>query len=215
MKIIVEFERAEQHWSPDTGEQLNYLVFSFAGKEHRVECDEQDIIAAVRSAKGTAEEDLAVEPGGLEAHAAALGRVEEDYAEPYDEDGAEDPISPEQDELEREFGGDLSSVPTHSPFANVAEDPDEVEPAPRRAPPLAADAQRRQNIAATLAARPRSREKLAQEKVERLRAAARAPMRRSVEADEAGNPVVQQRPRQAHQEAPSRSSDDDDAFGQG
>ncbi len=219
MRIVVEFERAEQHWNPDTGAQLNYLVFSFGGKTHRIECEEQDIIAAVKESQGRTP---VREPDGLDAHAAALGRIDEEYAEPYEEPVAQplddEGYTPEQEELEREFGGDLGDIPAHSPFANVAEDPDGAVAVVRPKPPLSADAQRRQNIAEMLSSRPRSREKLAQEKMERLRAAARAPMRRSVDVDEAGNPIVAPRPPtsagQPTRGAPTDTGDDD-AFGQG
>jgi hypothetical protein len=205
MKITVEFVRAEQHWDPDTEDQQNFLVFSFAGKEHRIACNEDDIVNAVRSARGPS-----TPTSGLDAHARALSRVEE----PSWEEDAEDEVGDvAAEELEREFGGD---VPVNNPPLTFME-PEPLKPRPSEN----GEQLRRGMIEQGMAARPRTSSSIKADKLARLRQVAqRAPQARP-EKDEMGYPVMagggQSRPAGqptiVRKEVPLGG--DDDPFGQG
>lgn len=205
MKITVDFIRAEQHWDPDTGEQCNFLVFSFAGKEHRVPCSEEDIVGAVRSAKAPA-----ATPDGIEAHAGALRRVEDSSWSEEVEDEVGDVAA---EELEREFGGD---VPVNNPPLTFVE-PEPLKPRPTEN----AERLRRELIEQGMSVRPRTTASVKAEKLARLRQVAqRAPQNR-VGQDEMGYPIVAAAaaPRTSAQPSIVRkeipAANDDDPFGQG
>lgn len=204
MKISVEFVRAEQHWAPDTEEQQNFLVFSFAGKEHRIPCNEDDIVNAVRSARGPS-----TPTSGLDAHARALSRVEEPSWEEDVEDEVGDVAA---EELEREFGGDM---PVNNPPLAF------IEPEPLRSRPTENGEQlRRGMIEQGMAARPRTAASIKADKLARLRQVAQRAPHSRVEKDEMGNPVVvggaarpAGQPTIVRKEIPIGG--DDDPFGQG
>ena len=206
MKIVVDFVRAEQHWNPDTEVQVNYLVFAFGGREHKIACTEEDIIKAVRAAKGSQHEQgseesaadpFAAEPG-LDAHAAALGRVEEESpladhirqqlkAAAAAEEDAEQSADAAAMELEREFGGDFSAddAPVRNPPLTF-----EAVEQPKPRPTENAEKLRKNLIEQGLIGRPRTKAKIVAEKQERMRQIAqRAPYSR-IAADEAGNPLA-------------------------
>lgn len=212
MKIVVDFVRAEQHWNPDTEAQVNYLVlvFAFGGREHKIVCTEEDVIKAVRAAKGSqlitpqheqSSEELAdpfaAEPG-LDAHAAALGRVEEESplaahirtqlkAAAAAEEDEERNADAAAMELEREFGGDFSvdDAPVKNPPLTF-----EAVEQPKPRPTENAEKLRKNLIEQGLIGRPRTKAKIVAEKQERMRQIAqRAPYSR-IAADEAGNPIA-------------------------
>jgi hypothetical protein len=207
MKITVDFIRAEQHWDPDTEEQRNFLVFSFAGKEHRIPCTEDDIVEAVRSAKSPAPAR-----GGIDAHARALHRAEEPSWSEEVEDEVGDVAA---EELEREFGGDIPVV-NNPPLTFV-------EPEPLRPRPTENGEQlRREMIEQGMGARPRTAASIKADKLARLRQVAQRAPHSRVEKDEMGYPVVTggaaaprpaAEPTVVRREIPSIS--DDDPFGQG
>ena len=205
MKITVEFVRAEQHWDPDTEEQQNFLVFSFAGKEHRIACTEDDIVNAVRSARAPS-----TPSNGLDAHARALSRVEE---ESWDE-AAEDEVGDvAAEELEREFGGD---TPVNNPPLTFIE-PEPLKPRPTEN----GEQMRRALIEQGMNSRPRTAASVKADKLARLRQVAQRAPHSRVEKDEMGYPVVAggAAPRPAAQativRSPISPGEDDDPFGQG
>lgn len=162
MRILVEFLRAEQHWIPDTGSQQNFLIFGFGGLEHRVPCEESDIILAIREAQ-------------------ALGIATSEPAESTfvaeDEQG--------EDELEQEMLSEEEPVAARPPvlFENPPDDP-------RLAPQKSSEGLRKELIAKGLEARPRSKTKIVEEKDARRREIARRAPVRTVAMDEFGNPMV-------------------------
>jgi hypothetical protein len=188
MKIVVEFVRAEQHWNPDTEAQVNYLVFAFGGREHKIACTEEDVIKAVRAAKGsqlitpqheTSSEELAdpfADPG-LDAHAAALGRMSDDEDPEADKAAAE---------LEREFGGDFDE---DAPVQNPPVMFEQVD-APKPRPTENSELIRKKLINQGLESRPRSRDKILSEKQARMRQIAQQAPYSRVAADESGNPIT-------------------------
>ena len=205
MKITVEFVRAEQHWDPDTEEQQNFLVFSFAGKEHRIACAEDDIVNAVRSARAPS-----ASTNGLDAHARALSRVEE---QSWEEDAEDEVGDVAAEELEREFGGDM---PVNNPPLTF------IEPEPLKPRPTENGEQlRRGMIEQGMAARPRTASSIKADKLARLRQVAQRAPHSRVEKDEMGYPVVAGGgpPRTAAQPTIVRKEiplgGDDDPFGQG
>lgn len=206
MKITVDFVRAEQHWDPDTGAQHNFLVFSFAGKEHRIECEEEDIVGAVKASRS---EPSAV--SGLDAHASALSRVSEEGWDGSVEDEQGDFAA---EELEREFGGDVPVV-NNPPVAFAA-----IEP-PKPRPTENAEALRRGMIEESLASRGRSGSSIKAEKLARLRQVAQRAPHTRVDKDDMGYPVVAgpavvRKPGQATiVRKEIASGGDDDPFGQG
>jgi hypothetical protein len=173
MKIIVEFIRAEQHWNPDTGAQQNFLVFGFAGREHKIPCEEQDIIQAIRSAPhGT----RAAAPADEDEHAGAFAvSPNPEYSE------GEGP-----DELEQEMLGGLDENQALSNPPVTFENP--VETAAER--PKSDVDQRKEMIEQGLASRPRSRASILKEKNDRMRAVAKLAPMRTIAAGEGGNPDV-------------------------
>lgn len=212
MKITVEFVRAEQHWDPDSGAQQNFLVFSFADREHRIECSEEDIVEAIRASRA-APASASSGVSGLDAHASALGRVTDDDewgGEPEDEYG-----DFAAEELEREFGGDAPVV-NNPPVSFAA-----VEP-PRPRPTENAETLRRGMIEEGLANRARSGSSIKADKLARLREVAQRAPHSRVEKDEMGYPVVTGpvvarksvgQPTIIRKETASEG--DDDPFGQG
>jgi hypothetical protein len=193
MRIIVDFVRAEQHWVPDTGVQQNFLVFSFAGMEHRLPCEEADIIRAIREASSPTGEPVDVQPAdddptpddwrdeadGLDVHAGALHRMD---------DASGDLV----------FGGDVN--PTA--LASLQEAPAPVAPRPTQDPVLL----RKAMINETMSHRPRSRGQILEAKKQMREAARRAPGSRPG----AGRPqpVLQETQR-------NQAAGDDDLFSQG
>lgn len=165
MKILVEFVRAEQHWVPDTGEQQNYLVFSFGGREHKILCTEADIIQSIREAQG-----VAVTPQPIRVEPSFVPQDEEsEYAGP--------------DELEEEL--ERGDEPVANPpvlFENPA------DAAPQEKPKSSVD-QRKDLIAQSLESRPRTKEKILAEKEARKREIAKRAPVRSLPHDAVGNPV--------------------------
>jgi hypothetical protein len=207
MKITVDFVRAEQHWDPDSGAQQNFLVFYFAGKEHRIECDEEDVVGAIRSSR-----TAAPVASGLDAHANALGRVTEDEWGAGVEDEQGDFAA---EELEREFGGDASVV-NNPPMTFAAAEP--LMPRPTEN----AEALRRGMIEEGMASRARSGSSIKADKLARLRQVAQRAPHNRVEKDEMGYPIVAG-PAVAKKSAGQAtivrkeiaSGGDDDPFGQG
>lgn len=206
MKIIVDFVRAEQHWDPDSGVQQNYLVFAFGGREHRIPCEENDVVEAVKAARRPARAEAPSDP-----HAAALGFTDEPVAPPPE-------LTPEQEQLEREFGGDVQ------PLANPPVLFEAVD-GPRPDPTQNAELIRRGMIGEGMESRPRSRDKIKQEKLDRMRAVAQTAPHNRVAKDDMGYPIV---PGAGHVAVRSESAGaptvvkrsmenkpDDDPFGQG
>lgn len=181
MKIIVDFLRAEQHWNPDTGDQQNFLIFGFAGREHKIPCEEQDIIQAIRSSPTQATKISTAGPDGVsgaqedEPTALAYSPLPE-YLE-----------GEEPDELEQEMLGGLDENRAISnppvTFENT------VEAAAPEQPKSDVD-QRKDLIAQGLASRPRSRASILKEKSDRMRAVAKLAPMRTIAAGEGGNPDV-------------------------
>lgn len=168
MKIIVEFLRAEQHWLPDTGDQQNYLVFGFGGREHRILCKEQDIIQAIREAQSVA--GTVMHPA--DTRPAPSFTPEEDA----------DPSAP--DELEQEMLGSDEDVVTNPPV--IFENP-VVPPVVK---PKSSVEQRVEGINELLASRPRSRQSIKEAKLARMKEVAKRAPVRTTSADEMGNPSV-------------------------
>lgn len=198
MKIIVEFLRAEQHWLPDTGEQQNYLVFGFGGLEHRIPCEEADIIQSIREAQGVAVAEAPSQP--IRAQRSFVPEEELEDSMP--------------DELEQEF--ERSNEPVANPPV-MFENP---EAAMRPAPPKSAVDERKDLIAKSLDGRPRTKEKILAEKEARKREIARRAPVRSVPQDEVGNPIVPDAQRVAGPSPTIRrigreETQDDDKFQQG
>lgn len=206
MKITVDFVRAEQHWDPDSGNQQNFLVFSFAGKEHRIECEEADIVGAVKASRSTSPA-----ANGLDAHASALGRVSDDE---WDGDAEDEQGDLAAEELEREFGGD---TPVNNPPVTFAA----VEP-PKPRPTENGETIRRGLIEEGMAGRPRTASSIKADKLARLREVAQRAPHARVEKDDMGYPVI------AGPAVPRRTAGqativrkeiapggDDDPFGQG
>ena len=222
MKILVDFVRAEQHWDPDTGDQQNYLIFGFGGVEHKIPVEEKDIVAAVKAAGRREPTD------GVDAHAAALARMdrEESGADPMrasrvamDREMLDQMEDEAAEELEREFGGDVGDdVPVTNPpvlFAAVDD--------PRPDPTQNAEHMRRSMIGAGMGDRPRTRDKIKQEKLDRMRATAQMAPQMRVEKDDMGYPVVQAPSARGPsvgagatiERRPIANTGDDDPFGQG
>lgn len=168
MKIIVEFLRAEQHWLPDTGDQQNYLVFGFGGREHRIPCKEQDIIQAIREAQSVA---------GTVMHPADT-RPAPSFTPEEDADGSA------PDELEQEMLGSDEDVVTNPPV--IFENP-VVPPVVK---PKSSVEQRVEGINELLASRPRSRQSIKEAKLARMKEVAKRAPVRTTSADEMGNPNV-------------------------
>lgn len=166
MKILVEFIRAEQHWVPDTGEQQNYLVFGFGGREHKIVCTEADIIQSIREAQG-----MAVTPS-------QPIRTESSFVPQ-----GEEPEDTGPDELEQEL--ERGDEPVANPpvmFENPA------EAASPEKPKSSVD-QRRDLIAQSLESRPRTKEKILAEKEARKREIAKRAPVRTLPYDAVGNPI--------------------------
>lgn len=161
MRILVEFLRAEQHWIPDTGSQQNFLVFGFGGMEHKVACEESDIILAIREAQ---------------ALGVATAQPEAGFVAEGDESS---------DELDEELLAEGPPVAVQPPvlFENP---PEPVRPTP----PKSSEGLRKELIAKGLEARPRTQAKIAEEKEMRRREIARRAPVRTLSTDEMGNPVV-------------------------
>jgi hypothetical protein len=167
MKILVEFIRAEQHWMPDTGSQQNYLVFGFGGQEHRVLCEEADIINAIREAQA-----LGVTPGPTTRAVNVSGAPSDD----------------EEDDLEHEMFSGPEDVAVNPPV--MFENPTEDVVASRPNQQQSSESLRKELIAKGLDARPRTKAKIAEEKEARRREIARRAPMRTLEVDDVGNPVV-------------------------
>lgn len=221
MKIYVEFLRAEQHWSPDTGGQQNYLIFGFGGLEHRIPCEEDDIVEAIREAQN---QKVGAEVTFRNPPAPVSSGTFQQY--PDGSTVSFTGVDGETDgtELDREFDTE-STDQEAAPEAPVAVPPltfhKSKEPERKPIPTQNAMEQRKEMINAGLSSRPRTTASIKAANLERARAvASRAPVVRRVAADDMGNPIVPE----AHQvsgPAPTvrvakpREMSDDDAFGQG
>lgn len=219
MKIAMDFLRAGQEWSPDTGEQQNYLILAFSGREFRFEVTEREAEDFISQAMGGA--SVATEPyEGPTDNDLLFG---EEYA--HEEDPQIEEILYEREEdLPRNtegdlvFGGDMAPVeaPTMFDTANLP-----AQEEPERPPPPQSPADRAKELRESkLAGRPRPTLKM-KERVEKLRAKSRKRPAKRVDADEAGHPIVPPRqsehagPAVQHQPHTTSLDGDDDVFGQG
>lgn len=162
MKILVDFIRAEQHWLPDTEEQQNYLVFGFGGLEHRIPCEEDDIVRAVREARGAAQTEPEKEPEPVPSPA-RFSR-------------------PSSTVEEMEFGGDVEPVVNPPVIFEKMAAPEIKDPTQN------SEELRRALINQLMESRPRSKASLKAEKLARMRAVAATAPKTRVGIDEAGNP---------------------------
>ena len=206
MKILVDFVRAEQHWDPDTEEQQNFLVFGFGGAEHRIPCEEGDIVKAIRESKGSRASAGVPLPTSsvVPPLDPSFQRIESD------EEGY---VGPSDDDL---MGGDEDKPVQNPPLTFEATVQDEP-PEPRE---KTSTQQRQELIREGLASRPRSTEKIRQAKMDRLREVARKAPQRTVAADEMGNPDVPndqqlQGPMPTVTRVKRQETRDDDPFSQG
>lgn len=117
MKIVVDFVRAGQEWDPTTGEQSNYVVFAFAGKEMTFPVDETTLVAMIQQSKNGTAVSAHVGPGSF--HDQAATEDPDAYHGPTDDeflvDLGEPTSSPDETEVvysgqDEVFGGDVEPV---------------------------------------------------------------------------------------------------------
>ncbi len=203
MKIAVDLVKAAQEWDPNTGEQSNYLLLSFAGKQFRVQVSEEEMQYFLAEAVTSAQEPASMQTvynqsqtihsqnQGIE-----LASEVDDYYGPSDEQfvvggidefDVEDTGEPLEEVIydgttgDKVFGGDVESTVEPPTLFNTEELPEVEDDRPE--PPPSSQQQRRQQIRKVQDARDTASLK---EKKLRQRAK-KVPMRR-VPADEAGYP---------------------------
>jgi len=191
MRVAAEFVAARQEWNPDTGEQTNFLVLGFAGREYVFEVSAEELVAAIKASAASRGEEPA------ERHFGGDEQLEEPYEpEAYSpDDGVRHP--PPMFQTSGVVATDIST--------------DEM---PRPAEPLPTAA-RLANIKANQVENP------AKKKLLDMRQRAKAVPMRTVAKDEMGYPIVPQRQAPDEQQvviraqtASSLAELDEDGFGQ-
>ena len=170
MRIIVDFIAARQEWNPDTGEQQNYLVMEFAGREYTFAVTESELVSAVQAAK-TGERPEAVEVG-----VAGLSELNEMVEDSDLSEQAEDvPVRPP---------AMFQSDPGSGVMATDISTDEMPGTEPARPQEPSASVQRKASIAA------KHQESPARQKLKEMRERAKSVPHRRVESDEMGYPVV-------------------------
>ncbi len=234
MKIAVDFVKAGQEWDPNTGNQRNYLLLAFGGKQFRVDVSEAEMERFISAAMNGREPSLA----SAYEHGADIQLDTESYIGPSDEqflvgevdESDMEPVEEvvyQRDEVADDgdfvFGGDVERTVDPPALFNTDDLPD---PQDNRPPaPLSPVQKRLEQIKAQQGNRPAQ-----QRKEEKMRRRAQQRPPRRVRTDEMGYPdpadveaVSRRIPRQQPQggpevretHVPDPLDGDEDGFEQG
>ncbi len=179
MKIVVNFITARQDWDPDTGEQTNFVVIEFAGRQYAFKVTEEELIAAIQGSRANA----------------VAGAIEDS------EDSAELDLGIE----EREFGGDFGTTDENKPvvppftFQNdsttaidIGTDGDiDVQPSTYPEPVKTAEATPRERRKADIKSKRSPAVSAARQKLNDMKQRAKQVPQRKVPKDDMGYPIVQ------------------------